>query len=120
MWRRPAYLSIRLTLAYGAAPGIRILPRQLCTCRRCFLFALLPGGPRSQRLAIAELDHVAIRSTNAAVIAHRIRLLTRFPDQIPDRPRLVSDGVHRRAAVECKAQMAIVCSRLGPALPAWD
>src|SRR4029450_10316656 len=79
----------------------------LCTCLVCFLPALLPGS-RSQRLAIAELDHVAIGGTNPAVIAHRIRFLTRFPDQIPGCLCLVSDGIYRRLALEWKAQMAIV------------
>ncbi len=34
--------------------------------------------------------------------------------------KLVSDGIHRRPAIECKAQMAIVRSRLRLAWPTWD
>src|SRR5262245_12849173 len=91
----------------------------LCMCLVCFLPALLPG-PRSQWLAIAELDHITIGGTNPAVIAHRIRFFAWFPDQIPSCLCLVSDGIHRLPALECKAQMAIVRGRLWPALSAWD
>src|SRR5712691_9983882 len=93
-------------------------PPQSCAWRIfCLLF--LCRGPRPQGLAIAELNHVAIWGTNPAVIAHRIRFLTWFPDQIPSHPRLVGDGIHRRLAVERKAQMAIIRGRLLSAVPAW-
>src|SRR4029453_11846903 len=89
----------------------------LCTCLVCFLPALLPGS-WSQWLAIAKLHHVAIGGTNPAVIAHRIRFLTRFPDQIPCCLCLVSDGIHRCPALEGKAQVTIVRGRLRLCLPA--
>src|SRR5207244_2893515 len=100
---------------FSASPSYRRKTRSIR--HACLL--LLGCGPRPQGLAIAELDHVAIWGTNATVIAHRIRFLTWFPDQIPSHPRFVSNSIHCCPAVERKAQVAIVRGRLLSAVPAW-
>src|SRR5215470_14651984 len=67
---------------------------------------------RAQRLAVAELDEVAVGIAHAAVVADRKGFLARGPDEAAGGGGLGRHGVDRGAAVEREAEVAVVALAL--------
>jgi hypothetical protein len=79
---------------------------------------LLDRAPWSERLAVGELDRVAVGIRQAAVVADRKWLLARRPEEAAAGSRFLGDSIDRRPAVEGKAEVAVVPFALVPARPA--
>lgn len=73
---------------------------------------------RAKRLAVAELDDIAVRILKPAEIADRVGQVLRRPHEM--RRAAPCRFVHRRPAFEREAQMAEIVRMLGASVPALD
>src|SRR5215471_2848822 len=89
-------------------------------CQLLSSISHLSPTSRTQWLPVAKLHHVAIRVTDAAVVAHGIGFLARLPDQGSSLARLGGNGIDGRPALQGKTQVAIVGGGLGFAPSTWD
>lgn len=98
--------------------------RWLCRFRSELAAWTRPSGyrhrlrARPKRLAIAELDIIARRITQPAVIADRVGLVARGPDQAARGLGLGGNGIDLLAAGHGEAEVAVVIGRQLTVLPA--
>src|SRR5262249_7211128 len=76
--------------------------------------------PRAQRLAVAELDEVAVGIAHAAIVADRKGFLARRPDQATGRGGLCRHGVDGGPAFQGESEVAVVALALLAAGAAGD
>src|SRR3546814_12406271 len=69
----------------------------------------------AERLAVAELDGIAVGVAQPAIVADRVWLLARLPGEATGGPATVRNSTDGFAAVQREAEMAVVACRGLPA-----